>query len=170
MTIFPNKKSFPIVLFFWVFLLFLLIANLQGSERMFPSRRIGDIIVITLALALVLFYLLRAAINYLYAMFSPNARLTIDDGGLDDQLTIYSLGRIYWSEVDSISSNQFLKIDLLLLKLKNPASIINQQQKWKRRYLRKLLKKWGTPMIISQRLIDYDIHQLRTDIQSHLTR
>ena len=141
---------------------------IKGPENIFPGGDIGNRVFGTFVLGVVLYYTGLAAVNYLYAMTSPNAKLTADIKGIDDSLTIFSIGSVKWSDIDSVDIENFFDIDLLLIKLKDPESIVAQQSRWKRRRLNKFLKKWGTPMVISQRIINYDVKKLRSQIQERL--
>ena len=168
-TIFPDKRRFPTFLFLWVAILAYFIwslAHAQTNPGIF--NRPGYYIVNGLLLLIPLFYTLTAGVNYLYVMFNSNATLVIDDDGVKDNMTIYSIGRVKWSDIASIERRHLLKIDVLLIKLKDPYSVLANQQWWKRMHLKRALKKLGTPMVISSRLINYNIKDLEREIRKHL--
>jgi hypothetical protein len=88
-TIFPDKRRFPIFLFLWAAILAYFLWSLAFTEKN-PSvfNRAGYYILNGLLLLLALFYTLTAGVNYFYSMFNLNAMLVVDDNGIEDKLTI----------------------------------------------------------------------------------
>jgi len=105
---------------------------------------------------------IRAWADYLYNRFNKHSSITLSDDGIDDQSSIYAMRKIVWQDISDIEIKKKLGINLLYIRLHNPAAHISGQVLWKRIVLRRWLKRWGSPVIISQRRLDYDLFELKT--------
>jgi hypothetical protein len=167
-TIFPNRRRFPIILSFCAVMSTLLIWSFFGAANETTQRNFGTNIFEAVCLTFALTATTVAAINYFYLTRNPNAKLVMDEEGIDDRLTIYSVGFVPWSNISGAEMKTFLGIDVLVIKLKDPESVVALQPRWKRRRLRRATRKFGTPMIVSQYVIDYDIKDLTRQIKMRL--
>src|SRR5690242_9631544 len=101
--IFPAKRRFPITLFAWVIIFFCFAWSVAYSPvNIFPGGDMGNRFFELLLLGSVSYHLGLAAANYIYAMMSPNANLIVNSEGIDDCLTIYSMGGVKWSDIDTV--------------------------------------------------------------------
>jgi hypothetical protein len=171
--IFVNKKQFPYNLFILIVITAYFAWNLlqiQAEGNVFNGFNYIYYIFYSFLLVITLYRTILQGYNYLYAVFSEHSRLVIDDKGIDDRLTIYSLGQIDWTDVESIEKKNISFYNVLLIRLKNPEAFIEQQSGWKRRDLKRLKRKWGTPMIISQRIINYNLDELELEMKDRFDK
>ncbi|HVU95397.1 MAG TPA: STM3941 family protein [Puia sp.] len=119
-----------------------------------------------LALSLVvLFYFSQATCfswaDYWHNTFNKKASLILDDAGIEDQSSIYAVGRVAWQDIVGIEIRKRFGIDLLFIHLQDQDVYISRQVWWRRIALRRWRRRWGSPVIISQRRLAYDVHELK---------
>lgn len=54
-----------------------------------------------------------------------------------------------------------LNTNFLVIEVKNPESFINMKSKLKQRTLKSFFKKFGSPIVISQKRVDIDLNELK---------
>lgn len=168
LSILVNKKRFPIIL--------ILLLLSTGSviwifhNAVLQEAGLGYYIYYLIVSSISLYITIRHSYNYLYAVFSNRARLLVSDTGINDTLTIYSIGHVDWDDITLVERKKVLGIEVLLIMIKNPDLVISKQSKWKQAYLRRLNRKWNTPIAISQRIIDFDIDSLTSIIKGYLNQ
>lgn len=107
-----------------------------------------------------LYYTLVSLAEYGKTLFDKKARLKVTDEGIDDNLSIFSGGKIAWAEIEGVGIHRVRKVDLLVIKLIDPDKWIAGQPSWKRHVLKKFVRKWGAPIVISQQRVDFDLQKL----------
>ena len=164
MTIPANKKRFPIVFLGGLIvsvLLFILIVDTVkhfNDEGYNNSIYLGAFIGLSVwVLALTIF----AFLEYIKTVFDKNAVLTISENGINDNLSIFSVGNISWTDITDIKIKTALKTDFLVIGVTYPQSFIDKNSKLKQRPLKSFLKKFGSPIVISQKRIDYNLTDLK---------
>jgi hypothetical protein len=122
-------------------------------------------------LAFVLFADIRIMIllakAYFKIRFDHNAHFMITDLGITDNLTLLALGEISWEDIDDIAMDRYQKRDILLIGIRDPEKYMSRQKPMYSRMLRGYIKKWNTPLVLSGRLVEYDLESLRDLILTH---
>lgn len=166
-TIPINKKRFPYsaIVFSGMSAYFIseLVRGTIEGQPMSDPVEFADYIF----LALFLLYALRSWADYLHNVFGKNAGITILDDGIDDQSSIYSLGKITWEDISAVEIKTKLGIDLLFIYLHDPKAHLSAQPLWKRVTLRRWLRRFGAVVIISQRRFTYSLRELKTLLKGH---
>jgi hypothetical protein len=104
------------------------------------------------------------AASYCYAVFSKRSRMVVDSEGIDDRLTLYSMGNIPWRDVRSIEVKSFMGMQVLLIHIEDADARISEKAWWQRYSLNKANKRFGTPMLLSERMVDYNIGELAKEL------
>ena len=94
-------------------------------------------------------------------MFDKSAVLTISENGINDNLSIFSVGNIAWTDITDIKITTAIQTNFLVIGVTDPQSFIDRKSKLKQRPLKSFLKKFGSPIVISQKRIDYDLTDLK---------
>ena len=164
MTIPTNKKRFPIVFLIGLIVSVLLILLVADTVKHFNdkgydnSMYLGPFIGLSIwALTLTIF----AFLEYIKTMFDKSAVLTITESGINDNLSIFSVGNISWTDITDIKITTALKTNFLVIGVTDPHSFIDRKSKLKQRPLKSFLKRFGSPVVISQKRIDYELTDLK---------
>jgi hypothetical protein len=67
-----------------------------------------------------------------------------------------------------VEVRQALKTNFLIIQVHNPDSIISRQRKWKQRTLKGFQKKFGSPVVISQKRIEDKVEAIKDVLADHL--
>ncbi len=164
MTIPVNRKRFPIVMLGGLLLSFLFIFFLIDPLKHFNDEGYDNSIYlgVLIGASLTIFAVtILSTLEYLKTLFDKNAALTITDEGINDNLSIFSVGDISWTEITDIKVMTALKTNFLVVGVTNPQSFIDRKSIFKRRTLKKFLKKFGSPIVISQKRVDYNLNDLK---------
>jgi hypothetical protein len=164
MIISANKKRFPIVFLVGLIVSVLLIILVVDKVKHFNDKGyinsiyLGAFIGLSIwALALTIF----AFLEYIKTMFDKSALLTISDNGINDNLSIFSVGNISWTDITDIKITTAIKTNFLVIGVTDPQLFIKRNSKLKQQPLKSVLKKVGSPIVISQKRIDYDLTDLK---------
>ena len=84
-------------------------------------------------------------------------------------MTVVALGEIPWEDIDDIAMDRFQNRDILLIGIREPEKYLSRLKPLYASILRSYIKKWNTPLIISNRRVDYDLEELRDLILLHST-
>jgi hypothetical protein len=159
-----NKKRFPIVFLAGLTASVLLILLIIDTIKHFNDRGYNNSINLGAFIGIfiwVLTFTIFSFLEYVKTKFDKDAVLTITDNGINDNLSIFSVGNISWSEITDIKIIAALKTNFLVIGVTDPQSFINRKSKLKQRSLKSFLKKFGSPVVISQKRIDYDLADLK---------
>ena len=124
------------------------------------------IIFYVLSLIFLFAYFVVAFVDYLKPLRGQAAGVTINDLGIDVNLSVFSLGYIPWNNIHGAKIIKTYGTNLVVIYLRNENDILRSQPYWKRYFLQKWKKKWGSPMVISEKRISYDIIALTKSINS----
>ena len=156
-TIPANRKRFPKV-FAVSFLLTL-------GEAYIITRALNDeeeLSYWTYAILLItLFYCIVSFIEFAKTQFNRDADLQISETGINDNLSIFSCGEIPWSEISNVEIKRAFSSNFLTVQLFDNNKYLLGKNFLTRRILNSFIKKWGTPIIISEKRVDYDLIQLK---------
>ena len=164
MTISTNRKRLPIAFILGLLVSTLLILLIVDTIKYFEDQGYNRIILIGTLIGLlfwILIYTILSFLDYTKTTFDKDAALTITDDGINDNLSIFSVGNITWTEITDVKIATALKTNFLVIGVTNPQSFIERKSKFKQRPLKSFLKKFGSPIVISQKRIDYDLTDLK---------
>ena len=160
-----NRKHFPIALFLsfiGTVLVFILLKYLLDRNLM-PYGSLN-----WLFLGGPLYYFIISLAQCVKTLFDKNACLRITGEGIDDHLSIFSCGKVSWREIEGIPLRRtILKTRFLSIRVTDPDRLIARQPAWKKHMLKKYLRKWGTPVIISEYRITTGLDQLLRTLAAH---
>jgi hypothetical protein len=168
MKISANKKRIPILAICSLLLctlLFLALINIKDNSDINSQYRYFFYICL---FVWSLYYTIISSIDYLRSIFNSKAVFLVTEKGLSDHLSIFSCGRIDWDEISDLQINTIWGIKFLVVKLIQPEAVINCQSKWKQRTLRTFKKRFGSPVVISQKRVQYDLEQLKDELSGYL--
>jgi len=164
-TIKPNKKTFPSA--FFIGLLLSVIFFFQIKK---PEGGIYGYYNVFLFVGLFLYsaiFTILAFYNFLRTLFYKNATLTISDIELNDNLSIFSCGKIPRTEISNAEILRIRSTNYLAIKVADSDKYLADRNFIKGFALKLLLKKFQTPIVISEKRIDYNLADLRDLIQKH---
>ncbi|MEP6676902.1 MAG: STM3941 family protein [Ferruginibacter sp.] len=164
MTIPANRKRFPVVFVSGLLASVLLILLIIDTLKHFNDKGHADSILIGAYIGLTFWVVILtviALLEYIKTTFSKQAVLIITDKGIHDNLSIFSVGDISWAEITDLRIVKLLRTDFLVISVTNPQSFIHRISKLKQRPLKSYLKKFGSPIVISQRRINYNLEDLK---------
>ena len=156
------------LLVFGLIVTFIVILVLHSVEDEGTRDEIATRIFDSLVLLVPLFYTSTALVEYLKTLFDEDAALLITPEGIDDNLSIFSCGRIAWSEIAGVEIIKFTNVAFLIIKPVNTAEILKRQGFLKRRVLMGYVRKWKSPIIISEKRIAYDLYKLKNILTVYL--
>lgn len=102
-----------------------------------------------------------ALTEYIRTMFSRSATLTISKEGIDDNLSIFSAGKIGWSQITGATITNALNRNFLVISVADAELIINRHRFLKKRVLRSSARRFGSPVVIPGQKIDFDLAALK---------
>lgn len=164
MTIPASKRRFPIVLLGGLAVSAVLILAIVNLLKHFNEDLYNNGIYLAGYIGLCIWILtltMFAFLEYIKTIFDKNAVLIISDDGIYDNLSIFSVGNIGWMDITEIKVTTALKTKLLIIGVTDPQSFIDRKGRFKQRTLKSFLKKFGSPIVISQKRIDYDLMELK---------
>jgi hypothetical protein len=122
-----------------------------------------------IALLIYVFFLtILSFLDYIKTLFDKNARLTISDTEFQDDLSIFSIGKIPWSDISNVELVKALKVDILIVKLLDNEKYLAGKNIFQRHILKKYVKKWGTLLVIPQTRVEFDLKELKEIISGHI--
>jgi hypothetical protein len=108
--------------------------------------------------------------DYIRSLLSPTAGLAVTAAGVIDSTSVISCGLIPWDRIMSIHTHRVLNTDFLAIRVSDPAELVSRQSSWKRHTLRRYVRKFGTPVVISQKRIQGDIRELASLLEERIGR
>ena len=169
MTIPANKKRFPISLLIGLLFSTLFVILIVDRLKKFNDNGYNNSIYLGVLIGLLIWSLVLTIfsfLDYLKTTFNNDAVLTINENGINDNLSIFSVGQINWTEITNIKIATALKTNFLVIHVTNPESFINRKSKLKQRPLKSFLKKFGSPVVISQKRVDYELNDLKEKLNN----
>ena len=163
-----NRKRFPVLLVVGLFFTVLIMTLLRLGGNVDPAEELTKRVIDSVILLIPLFYTCSALVEYMKTLFDKDAALFVSEKGIDDNLSVFSCGEISWSEISGVEIVQLLNMEILVVKLANPMDVINRQSILKRWILRRYVRQGRSPIMISEKKIDYNLHDLKNILTSHL--
>jgi|GEM_PF-2201151 len=161
-----NKKRFPLFLVIGI-LLWILLKRFAANPRSYFDNTYDFVIfywIVGIALWAAFFTII-GLLDIAKTLFDKNAGLTIEEDGIYDNLTIWSVGKIHWTDIAAIKIVSALNTDFLVIEVADPQSFIGDKNKIQRWVLKSFQKKFNSPIVISQRRINYDVYKLMEELQ-----
>lgn len=159
-----NKKRIPILLIFGLIstgILFLVIS--RGGNGFSLFFYLPAIIILS---TFVLIITILSFAEYLKTLFNKNAKLIISEAGIFDNLSIFSCGMIYWSEIVEVEiSGTKKKSRVLIIKVSSSEKILRGKNYIIRYILKNAIKKWGSPVIVAEKRINFNLMDLKLIIE-----
>jgi len=165
LTIPVNRKRFPIVLVWSVVSICAFTSLLIHPDYAFGDT-ILNVLLCSVMIILFSFYTLITLIEYIKTLFNKNAVLKISETGIYDNLSIFSCGEIPWSDIEAVGIIKLsaLNADFLIIKMRDNAKYLTGKNFVKKYVLKRWIKKWGGPVVISEKRIDYNLQKLKDTI------
>ena len=161
-----NKKRLPltpIIGICFCILMYFTIGSISDTD----SEKMGKYYLFISLLLVVSYFTIIAAWDYLRSVFDSKAKLTICDEGLIDTLSVVSCGKVGWNEITGVEVKNAFNKSFLVINVKDPFKIINAHTKWRQRPLKGLLKRFGSPVVISQNRVGSSIEEIKSQIEKH---
>ena len=157
-----NKNRFPIVLLIFLLFTILLVLNLvyTNPESLFMNG-LFQYIFNGVILAIFLSYTILFFIDFVKTKFDKKASLTISDIGLIDNLSIFSCGKVQWNDINSVELQKSFKVDFLIIKVFDNNKYLIDKNFIQRHILKKYIRKWGSPVVISKKRIEYNLEEIK---------
>ena len=157
-----NKNRFPIVLLIFLLFTILLVLNLiyTNPESLFMNG-LFQYIFNGIILAIFLFYTILFFIDFVKTKFDKKASLTISDIGLIDNLSIFSCGKIQWNDISSVELQKSFKVNFLIIKVFDNNKYLIDKNFIQRHILKKYIRKWGSPVVISKKRIECNLEEIK---------
>ena len=160
-----NKKRVPTVFFIGLIACFIFWFAIKGGNGDIPWYYYLPAYVALFTYAF--FFTALSLFDYLKTLLDKNAMLIISDTELYDNLSIFSCGKISWKDISTIEILKIYGADFLIVKLLDNEKYLGDKNFIQRLILKKYIKKWGSPVVISGRRIDYDLNKLKEIILEH---
>jgi len=158
-----NRKRVPTVLVVSILLSFGF-----GHVIFFPDDRsvIGSSnrIFFAILLPVLLLYVVITFADFMKTKFDKNAGFGITETGVLDNLSLFSCGEILWSEISTAEMANMLGVHVLVIKVRNPHQFLTGKNLITRYMLKKYIKKWGSPIVVSEKRVNYDLNELKATI------
>jgi hypothetical protein len=159
-----NRKRFPLILVISFFLTFGGAYNITREI----SEGLEKISYLTCAILLLPgFFFILSLFEFLKTRFDKNAVLIISDTGINDNLSIFSCGEIKWTDIWGVQIITSLNTDFLVIKVFDAMKYIKNKNFLQQYILKRLVRKTGSPIVISQFRIDYVLQELEQIIIAH---
>jgi hypothetical protein len=169
MTIPANRNRFPILLILGLISSAILIIVLINAIKHFNEDGYNSAIFVG-AYSGLLYWAIRlmciSFIEYYKTTFDKNAVLTISENGIDDNLSIFSVGKVGWPEITNVTITNLYKTDFLIIKVADPESLIERRTGYKQRILKGYIKRFGSPIVISQKRVNFKLADLKDILSS----
>jgi hypothetical protein len=156
-----NRRRIPGALLFYVgvSVLWALLMLTQNFGRQYT-------VLFGISMAMLLLRVSLLLADYIKTLFDGRARLIITPEGMDDQRSIFSCGMIPWSDVRGVELYQMRRTKILVVRMADAEALMKAQPFWKRVFLREMSKKFGTPVLVSQSSVNYDLGVLHDELHS----
>jgi len=160
-----NRKKFPLTLIVSLIFTIAAIINLVNYKS---NETENYWAFYSLVLLVPLYYFVVSLAQYIKTLFDKRAGLTISDSGLNDNLSILSFGEIPWRDITGVQIKRYFFVNFLVLYLADNKKYLVKSNYVQKFILKSHIRKMGSPVVISEKRIAYDIHELKKVLLSHL--
>lgn len=158
-----NRKRFPIV-----FVISLMLA-IGGGINITRGLRHSDEGIYWWTYLILLapsFFCIISLLEFIKTRFDKNAVFKISDKGLEDNLSIFSCGNIPWADIKNVQLRKAFGANFLIVGLLDNKKYISGKNFVIKHILGSWVKKWGSPVVISEQRVNYNLQKLE-EIISH---
>jgi hypothetical protein len=155
------------MLFFGLTIVFIVFLVYYDVNSM-PFGKIYNWILMGSVLFSLLYYSWLTFRDYLKLRFDKNTCLKVTDQGIYHNIDILIRCTISWGEIEGFELRKVAKVPVLVIRLIDPEVFIMSQANWKRHFLRKYVKKMGSPVIVAQTRVVYDLGKLHQFLQERI--
>jgi hypothetical protein len=160
-TIPINRKRFPHVLVIGSLFIVYLIYVAYNKAKETPVGEYFRWAVYVPIMIVLLYFVVLAFIEYFKTLFDRNASMKITDISIIDNLSIFSCGKILWDEITDVQVIKTPFAEFLIIKVQDPFKYLKDKNPISRRVLKSYIKKFGSPIVISDQRVNYSLHQLK---------
>ena len=160
-TISVNRKRIPHVFVLSSLLIGYLVYDAYKKSKELPVEGPFRWIVSAAIILVLTYYAIIALIEYIKTLFDRNATLTITDTSIVDNLSIFSCGKILWDEIIDVEVRVTIVAEFLIIKVQDPSRYLENKNIVQRHVLKQFIKKTGSPIVISDQRIKYNLHELK---------
>lgn len=111
-----------------------------------------------------LFYTIVSFTDFMKTKFDKEASFEITENGLYDNLSVFSCGKIKWDDIKSVELTKYLNAGFLIIKVSDNNKFLLDKNIIQRYVLKKYIKKWGSPIVISEKRVDYKLSDIKQAI------
>jgi len=167
-TIPINRRRFPHVFIISCLFIGLIIYNAFSikANLLFMNGLINWVFTVSIV-TILLFYAIISLIDYFKTVFDKHASMIISDIGIVDSLSIFSCGKIFWNDVSGVEIKRTIFADFLIIKLEDPSKYLKGKNIIQQFVLKRYIKKFNSPVIISDQRVRYDLYDLKKIILEH---
>jgi len=164
-----NRKRFP-----YAVVLYLLVTAVFTLNLIYRWDAVGgaggplDWLLRAIPIGFGLFMAIISLADYIKTLFDKNASFVISEKGIDDNLSLYSCREIPWNDIQGAEIVRVLKTDMLIVHIHDKDKYLARQKPIARIVLKKFVRKWNTPVVISAKRIDYDLRELKGVIEGSI--
>ncbi len=107
-------------------------------------------------------------IDYGKTLLDKSAAINFTDEGVDDKRSIFSCGAIPWKRIAAVDLGHLRRMKFLVIRVDDPEGFVRMQPRWKRLFLNETMKRFGSPVVISQLWVRYDLTVLWESLQPYV--
>lgn len=165
-----NRKRFPSAVVAYLLATILFVFNLFYRWDALGGGSPGptDWLIRIIPIGFALFMTIISLADYIKTLFDKNASLSISERGIDDNLSLFSCREIAWNEILGAEVIKVFRTDMLIIHILDREKHIARQKPITRMVLKKFIRKWGSPVVISAKRIDYDLQELKEVIEGRV--
>ena len=168
-TIPVNQRRFPIVFFISTLIPLLLVINLLYTQTEgLVMNGLFNYIFNSLVLLPFLLYSIVSFADYMKTKFDKHASFKITEDGLIDNLSIFSCGKVQWEDIKGIELTNYFNTKFLIIRICDNRKYLRSKNIFHRYVLSWYIKQWGTPVVVSERRVAYNLDDLRQVIMNNI--
>jgi hypothetical protein len=160
-----NKKRTPFEIIFGLLACTILYLLITRSVEDLPWYYLPAYFIL---LFYCLFFTILVVLNYLKALLDKSAGIIITEKYLYKNISVFSSDNILWSDIEEAKIFKGRKRNILILKLADSDKYLRNKNFLERYILKKHVKRWGTPILISDKTLDYDLNEVKQLITDKL--
>jgi hypothetical protein len=161
-----NRNRFPAFFIFSLVITIFVFGRLFSGDRILWSAFGWTFFLLNLLVGVI--YTIVGLLDFVKIRMDKNAALLISDSELNNNLGFLSTGKIPWTNIAAVKIRNFYGKKILVVHLYNKEGYLKNKNLVKRYFYAINNKRWGSPVIIPQNQVNYDILKLTNILRSHL--
>lgn len=142
---------------------FYLFSMLENRQTVYNN----PVLIKGVAVATILFFG-ATGIYGIIKLLGKNIGLIIDDDGIMDNTNAASMGLVKWADINEFRTEQVMSTKFLLVFMKDPNSFIEKAGGTKQRLVKRNMKMYGTPVVITSTTLKYKFSDLEILLENRL--